>query len=119
VFAIAEAITGLRQSHSSLRVVSVGVGTYPGPVYRGLKGVVHLLKGIGALQKSFRINTEAMEQLRQDLFPDVAAVRINDHFTRRGIATDFIESDVRKFDLLFESGRRSFARHEKAVRAIL
>jgi uncharacterized protein len=37
VFAIAEAITGLRQSHSRLRVVSVGVGTYPGPVYRGLK----------------------------------------------------------------------------------
>ena len=78
------AITGLRQSHSSLRVVSVGVGTYPAPAYRGWKGVVHLLRGIGALQKSFGINTETMEQLRRDLFPDVAAVRINDHFTHRG-----------------------------------
>ena len=65
-------------------------------------------------QRSFEL-----EQLREELFPDVAAVRINDRFNHRGLAVDFIESDVRKFDLLLQCGRRSFARHEKAVRAML
>ena len=32
---------------------------------------------------------------------------------------DFIESDVRKFELLFQCGRKSYARHQKAVWAML
>lgn len=118
LFAIAEAIAGLGRAPSSLRVLSVGVGTYPAPHYRGLKRLVHLLKGIDALQKTFGINTEATEHLRRDLFPGVAALRINDHFGGHGVATDFIESEVRKFDLLFQCGRQSFARHAEAFGAL-
>ena len=119
VFGIADAITGLRPSHANLRVVSVGVGTYSAPDYHGLKRLIHLLKGVSVLRKTFGINTESMEHLRADLFPDVPAVRINDHFPQHDVAVDFIESDVRKFDLLFQCGRRSFARHEMALRPIL
>jgi len=119
LFAIAEAIGGLAQPQASLKVISIGVGTYPAPVYHGLRGLLHLLKGVSVLQKTFGINTESMEQLRQDLFPAVAAVRIDDHFGQHGVAVDFIESDVRKFDLLFQCGQSSFARHEKALRLML
>jgi hypothetical protein len=119
LFAIAEAIAGLGQPQASLRVVSVGVGTYRAPRYHGLRGLLHLLKGVGALQKTFGINTASTEQLRRDLFPDVATLRINDHFGQHGIAVDFIESDVRKFDVLFQCGRSSFTRHKAAAQSIL
>lgn len=119
VFAIAEAIAAFRQPPSQLRVVSIGVGTYAAPNYHGLGRLVHLLKSASVLQKTLGINTESMEQLRRTLFPDVATVRINDHFGQHGLAVDFIEADVRKFDLLFQCGRRSFARHEKAVRSLV
>lgn len=114
LFAIAEAIAVLDRPQASLRVVSVGVGTYSAPRYHGLKRLLHLIKGVGVLQKTSGINTEATEQLRRDLFPDVATLRINDHFGQHGVATDFIESDVRKFDRLFQCGRKSFARHADA-----
>ena len=119
LFAIAEAITGLKQIHSNLRVVSIGVGTYSAPDYRGLMRLLHMVNGVGVLKKTFHINTESMDQMRADLFPDMHAVRINDHFGQHVVAVDFIHSDVKKFDLLFRCGRRSFARHDGALRAIL
>jgi uncharacterized protein len=119
VFAIAEALTNLGYPQSCLRVVSIGAGTYRKPVYRGLRRLIQLIKGVGVLQKTFGINTESMEQLRRDLFPNVAAVRINDHFGQHRMAVDFIESDVRKFDLLFDRGRMSFARHKTELQSLL
>jgi uncharacterized protein len=119
VFAIAEAITGLKRPRSELRVVSIGVGTYPAPTYHGFQRLIHLLRGVGVLQKTLSINTESMEQLRQSSFPDVTTVRINDHFGQHGLAVDFIESDEQKLDMLFRCGRRSFARHERALRSVL
>jgi hypothetical protein len=119
LFALADAIADLRQTRARLRVVSIGVGTYADPDYRGLKRLVHLLQSVSVLQKTFGINTESTEHLRRTLFPDVATVRINDYFGRHGLAVDFIESDTRKFARLFRCGRLSFARHEPALRALL
>jgi hypothetical protein len=119
LFAIAEAIAGLGRPAASLRVVSVGVGTYPTPKDHGLRRLLHLLKGVGALRKASGINTASTEMLRRDLFPNVATLRINDSFLRRGIAVDFVESDVRKFDLLFQCGRRCFARHADEFRLLM
>jgi hypothetical protein len=117
VFAIADALAG-SVSQSRLRVVSLGTGNYLLPDH-GWRRVVRLITGVSVLQKTFGINTESMEHLRRDLFPGVPAIRINDHFGRQRIAVDFLESDVRKFDLLMQRGRMAFARHEDALREML
>jgi hypothetical protein len=104
---------------ASLRVVSVGIGAYPAPAYHGLRRLVHLLKGVGVVEKTFGVNTESTEHLRRDLFPEVATLRINDHFGHHGVAVDFIESDERKFELLFQCGRLSFDRHAEAFHSML
>ena len=56
-----------------------------------------------------------MDQLRTVLFKDMPTVRINDKFERPEMATDFLEHNLKKLNLLYQRGRESFAKHEKQL----
>jgi len=71
------------------------------------------------LQKTLDVNTTSMEQLRLILFNDIQAVRINDTFQQPEMATDLLEADLEKLNLLYQRGWESFAAHEKALRELL
>ena len=76
--------------------LSLGVGEYP-PTPRGLSD--RILRGSWPYQlfeKMLSANTNTIEQLRQVLFPNVQAVRVNDAFTDNQYATNFLESDSNK-----------------------
>src|SRR5271165_337765 len=65
LYAIADALVALKQPHSAIRVVSIGVGVYPEPK-RGLlsrlkKRVQESLLDVQLLQKTLNINTASME----------------------------------------------------------
>ena len=60
-----------------------------------------------------------MEQLRAILFGETPTVRISDTFERPEMATDLLESDLTKLNMLYQRGRESFASQEKAVRRLL
>jgi hypothetical protein len=60
-----------------------------------------------------------MEQLRSILFNDIQAVRINDTYDQPEMATDLLESDLTKLNLLYQRGWESFATHESALRQLL
>ena len=49
-----------------------------------------------------------MEQLRAVLFKDIPTVRISDTFSQPEMATDFLEHDLKKLDILWQRGRESF-----------
>jgi predicted patatin/cPLA2 family phospholipase len=127
LYAIADAVSALGKMPSDLRVVSVGVGVYPEPKhwitpkYMVSWLAKHLVgfTGIQLLQKTLNINTASMEQLRSILFKDIRTVRINDTFEQPEMATDLMESDLRKLNMLYQRGGESFANHEAQLRDLL
>ncbi len=120
LYALADAVHALGCDHKNVRLVSVGVGMYPEPK-PGLKMWLakKFLVSVQLLQKTLEINTQSMDQLRQILFGDVPTIRISDSYVTPEMATDLLEHDLRKLDLLFQRGRESFASREEPLRECL
>lgn len=124
LYAIADALTALKQPPESIRVVSLGVGNYPEPKPKILRRIKRRIGGafldVQLLQKTLSINTASMEQLRAILYKDVIrTVRINDTFEKPEMATDLLEADLKKLDILYQRGSESFAKRELELRDIL
>lgn len=119
LFAIADCVKALEKEYQDLRVVSVGVGVYPEPKRFGWPWLVRQLRSVQLLQKTLNINTISMDQLRSVLFPEVPTLRINETFERPEMATDLMEHDLEKLNMLYQRGRESFAKHETALREFL
>jgi uncharacterized protein len=123
LYAIADATKSLGHATQDLRVISVGVGAYPERRKTGwawLKSqFTDRLPSVLLLQKTLDVNTMSMDQLRSILFKEIPTVRIHDTFDQPELATDFLEHDLGKLDLLYQRGRNSFAAHEDALRACL
>jgi len=119
LYAIADAVIALGRDKSDLRVVSVGVGVYPEPKRWGYGWIIRRLLTVQLLQKTLNVNTASMEQLRAILFKDIQTVRVNDTFERPEMATDLLESNLEKLDLLYQRGGESFATHEAQLKAML
>lgn len=127
LYAIADAVRALNVASAQLRVVSIGVGIYPEPKhwitlkYMASWLAKHLVgfTGIQLLQKTLNVNTASMEQLRFILFKNIWTVRINDTFEQPEMATDLMESDLRKLNMLYQRGGESFAKHETELKQLL
>lgn len=120
LYAIADAVQGLGWKRSNIRLVSVGVGNYPEPKPPILMRLAKkYLVSVQLLQKTLEINTQSMDQLRQILFQDIPTIRISDSYTSPELATDLLEHDLMKLDLLFQRGRESFASRERQLRDYL
>ena len=109
----------LKKDIASLRVVSVGVGVYPKPKKFIWSWLIRRFISIQLLQKTLNINTLSMEQLRLELFKQIATVRINDTFERPEMATDLMEHNLTKLNMLYQRGRESFAKHEEQLKEFL
>ena len=118
LYAIADAVIALKTAHPNLRVISIGVGVYPEPK-RWRSWLAKRFLGVQLLQKTLNVNTFSMEQLRTILFKDIWTVRINDTFERPEMATDLMESNLTKLNLLYQRGGESFANHEAELKHML
>jgi patatin-like phospholipase/acyl hydrolase len=119
VYAITDALRALKLERSHLRVVSLGVGTYPEPKRAFYKACIRNLVTVRLLQKTLNVNTGSMEQLRKLLFGDVPTIRISETFAKPEMATDLMEHNPAKLEMLYQRGRESFAQHEKDLRSFL
>ncbi len=121
LYAIADAVSAMKKERNDLRVVNVGVGVYPEPKPRTLKmwfGKKYLVS-VQLLQKTLEINTQSMDQLRAILFRDVQTVRISDTFEKPEMATDLMEHDLGKLNILRQRGAESFASREQQLKEFL
>jgi predicted acylesterase/phospholipase RssA len=119
LYAIADAAMALKAPHEDLRVVSLGVGVYPEPK-RGLAArCIKRFRSVQLLQKTLEVNSQSMEQLRAILFGHIKTVRISDTFNQPEMATDFIEHDLQKLNLLRQRGSESFAPREAELKQYL
>ena len=127
LYAIADAVKAFGKSYADLRVLSVGVGIYPEPKHwvtpkymaAWLAKACLGFTGLQLLQKTLNVNTISMEQLRFILFNDIQAVRVNDNFPQPEMATDLLEADLKKLNLLYQRGWESFAAQEQGIRKLL
>lgn len=120
LYAIAEAVEALKKERRDIRVVSVGVGVYPEPKPSWRMRIARkTLLSVQLLQKTLEINTQSMDQLRQVLFKDVETVRISKSFSQPEMATDLMEHNLDKLNLLRQWGSESFAEHETRLRLFL
>lgn len=119
LYAIADAVRALNIEPAKLRVVSLGVGVYPQPKPSLKARLISKSPAVQLLQKTLEINTQSMEQLRAVLFKDIRTVRISDTFERPEMATDFMEHNLTKLNLLRQRGSESFASREADLREML
>ncbi len=119
LYAIADASMALNKAHSDLRVVSVGVGTYPEPKRWGFPWMVRQLLTAQLLQKTLNVNTCSMEQLRALLFKEVPTIRISKTYERPEMATDLMESNLEKLNMLYQCGSESYAEYEEQLKKFL
>ncbi len=108
----------LKVPDEKLRVLSVGVGTYPTPKPALFSKMywAKYLQSVQLLQKTLEINTQSMDQLRVILFRHIKTIRISDTFEQPEMATDLFEHDLHKLNLLRQRGVESFANNEAALR---
>lgn len=118
LYAIADAVIALKKAPADLRVVSLGVGVYPEPK-RWHSWLSKRFLPLQLLQKTLNVNTMSMEQLRTILFKDIWTVRISDTFERPEMATDLMESNLTKLNMLYQRGGESFANHEAVLKKLI
>jgi predicted acylesterase/phospholipase RssA len=119
LYAIADAVMALKMTHDQLRVVSIGVGVYPEPPRYWHKWLISKFFLVRLLQKTLDINTHSMETLAKLLFKDVPMVRINDTYSTPDMATDLMEHNIRKLNILYQRGTQSFSKHEAELKKLL
>lgn len=119
LFAIADATVALGKERKNIRVVNVGVGIYPEPKHGFFMGIAKKWLAVQLLQKTLEINTQSLDQLRDILFKDIATIRISDTFERPEMATDLMEHNLDKLNVLRQRGSESFAAREAQLREFL
>lgn len=120
LYAIADALVALKHHPDNVRVVSVGVGVYPKPKAHGIYNkIINALPSVKLLQKTLEINTQSMDQLRTILFKHVPTIRISDTFERPEMATDLMEHDLDKLNILRQRGVESYAAKEEQLKELL
>jgi patatin-like phospholipase/acyl hydrolase len=119
LFAVADATVALKKDRRDIRVVNVGVGIYPEPKTGILMRIAKKWLAVQLLQKTLEINTQSMDQLRDVLFSDIPTIRISDTFERPEMATDLLEHDLDKLNILRQRGSESFASREVQLREFL
>lgn len=119
LYAIADAVIAMNMAHADLRVVSVGVGVYPEPPPSFKRWIANKLLSVQLLQKTLEINTQSMDQLRVILFKDIQTIRISDTFEKPDMATDLLEHNLNKLNILRQRGSESFASREEQLKEFL
>jgi uncharacterized protein len=120
LYAIADAVMATKKDPADIRVVSVGVGVYPEPKPTWkMRLAKKYLISLQLLQKTLEINTQSMEQLRTVLFKDIKTIRVNDTFEKPEMATDLMEHNLDKLNILRQRGSESFAIREAELAKLL
>jgi patatin-like phospholipase/acyl hydrolase len=121
LYAIADAVAAIGHRAEDLRVLSVGVGTYPEPKPKVFSKMwfARYLQSVQLLQKTLEINTQSMDQLRAILYKHVPTVRVSDTFQKPEMATDLFEHNLDKLNMLTQRGVDSFAVREKQLSELL
>ena len=117
LFALTDVLNGHGIPAPNVRLLSLGVGHYPEPTRGWLKKRINDFTPVHLLQKTLSINATTTEIQTKYLLPDVPQIRISDRFESPELATDFLETNLNKLNLLVQKGRESFSQRESQLKA--
>lgn len=116
LYAIIDALVALETPRDQLRVLSIGVGKYPPPKRNPTHYPWWLNKypGVRFFQDTLEINTQSMDQLRKVLYRDISEniIRIDQAYTEPEMATDLLERNEEKLNLLRRRGAACVREYE-------
>jgi len=112
LFSLTDVLNGLGILPENVRILTLGVGHYPEPKRSWWKKRVQRFTPVHLLQKTLNINANTTEILTKYLLPAVPQIRISDRFESPELATDFLETNMSKLNLLVQKGRESFRQRE-------
>ncbi len=114
LFALTDAVGSLEVERERIRLLSLGTGSFP---ERNRLLARLFSTATPTFSTLLQTSSNTVETLRQILFPDITTIRIDDAWTSRRYASDFMEHDVAKLGDVYDLGRESFARREDAILA--
>ena len=117
LFAIVDALKSCPPEN--IRLLSVGVGLYPEPKRSILSRLLRRIPTAHLLQKTLSINANTTEKLVTLLCDKIMHLRINDTFESPEMATDFLECNKAKLELLVQKGRDSFGNKQSELLKLL
>ena len=112
LFALTDATGALGIERRRIRLLTVGTGTYP-EKWRVITRLIST--AVPTFATLLRTGSNTVETLRELLYPDVAAVRVDDAVTAERFRTDFAERDVAKLEAVYQLGRESFRTRENDI----
>lgn len=115
LFALTDVLNGYRIPPQNVRILTLGVGHYPEPKRSWWQKRIQKFTPVHLLQKTLNVNANTTDILTKYLLPDVPQIRISDRFESPELATDFLETDMNKLNLLVQKGRASFSQRESEL----
>ena len=119
LFALIDALGPMKTRPEDVRLLSLGCGNYPQKPPGMIDKIKNNLDHVQLVHKVLSVNANTTELLVRMLYPHLIAVRINETFQKPELATDFLEADSNKLELMFQEGQLSFGQHEKAIMGVM
>lgn len=119
LFAITDAIKALEIPENKIKVLNVGVGSYPLSYTsfkeKMLRQIPFTSSALELFETTIAANSNTIDNLRKILFPNVSVVRINDSETRKKYSTNLLEFDKEKLKDIKLLGGESFLKHRSDI----
>jgi uncharacterized protein len=115
LFALSDVLNGHGISPKNVRLLTLGVGHYPEPKRSWWERRKQRLTPVHLLQKTLNVDANTTDILTKYLLPAVPQIRISDRFESPELATDFLETNMNKLNLLVQKGRESFSQRESEL----
>jgi hypothetical protein len=112
LFALTDVLNGYGIAPKNVRLLTLGVGHYPEPRRNWWGRRIQKFTPVHLLQKTLNVNANTTDILTRYLLPTVPQIRISDRFESPELATDFLETNLNKLNLLVQKGRESFSQRE-------
>ena len=116
LFALTDVLNGHGISPKNIRLLTLGVGHYPEPKRNWWARRKQKFTPVHLLQKTLNVNANTTNILTRYLLPAVPQIRISDRFESPELATDFLETNMTKLNLLVQKGRESFSQREHELK---
>ena len=113
LLALTDALGPLQVSRETIRILSIGTGSFP----QRWRPISKLLEFVSpTIMTLAKASSNTVETIRSLLFKDIATLRIDEAFTDDLYRSDFIEARPKQLKRIFQLGRKSFGKRELELR---
>jgi uncharacterized protein len=122
LFAITDAKNALGYDETRIKVLNIGVGSYPlrytGLLERVLRTLPFTSRQLELFTTTLSASNNTIDQLQKILFPDVSVIRISEPTPDLKLATNLLESNSTKLNAIQDWGFESYRSKQKEIECL-